>query len=562
MAFNKVIARYVVAAVVIVTVITSLALMFRTSAQHGRDTLGPTRIAAAGNGGWWAISHHHLHRFDRAGERTAKISLGDFGISNPATGLGVLSDGRVLLSEPGEPDVRLCDSNAVRCAPLSLKSRGQTIALRRVALLQGVSDRRFVISDDLGRRLMLADENGEVLKMRTLHAKAADHYEIPYQPRLSADGELLLPVRKTQLVERLNVDTLEAAGEPLHSALRTTMKLPVDAARGADGRWWVINTPPCICSGQIVQFDSQGARVGRVQVTGFNDPRALTMIDGKLVIADQDGARLGVYDIATGSVSRATGASFLAELAGVIALRAQGNVPGNYFLGAVILAPLLGIGLLLMLGEKLPAVANPMRPPAAGQAPAALSAEGITWLAITPEYERSLRQLRYLTLLVGTVPLVMMGLALWKLGSLADSSKLGDVRVIVLLAMVTILPLAAIYVLYRTSRRGHLAPRLGVDATHVYCESLATKPASAPIAEVMTDGTSLLIGRATVPLHDTRNDHFDREAVSNLILARLPPTAFVSRGQLAWIMFRRQPYQWLAVAAIVVMVILNEVLFD
>jgi hypothetical protein len=101
MASGKLIARYVVTAVVVVTVVTSLVLMFRTSAQHDRDTLGPTRIAAAGDGGWWAISHHHLHRFERTGQRTWKISLSNFGIDNPAAGLGVLSDGRVLLSEPG-----------------------------------------------------------------------------------------------------------------------------------------------------------------------------------------------------------------------------------------------------------------------------------------------------------------------------------------------------------------------------------------------------------------------------------------------------------------------------
>jgi hypothetical protein len=561
MASGKSIARYVVAAVVVVTVVTSLVLMFRTSAQHDRDTLGPTRIAAAGDGGWWAISHHHLHRFDRTGQRTWKISLSNFGIDNPAAGLGVLSDGRVLLSEPGDTHLRLCDFPARTCVPLPLERGGHEVALRRVALLQGVSDNRFVISDDFGRRLMLADANGEVLAMRTLHVKPADHYQIPFQPRLSADGELLLPNRKTQQIERLNVDTLEPTEKPLLSA-GTAMKIPVDAARGADGRWWVINTPPCICSGQIVQFDSQGTRIGRLPITGFNDPRALALVDGKLVIADQDGARLGVYDIATGAVSRATGALFLAELAGVVALRAQGNVPGNYFLAAVILMPLLGIAVLMLLGEKLPQAEQPMRPPPAGQTPAALNAEGITWIAITPEHERTLRQLRNLSFVLALVPLLMGIYLLVKLlPSFPDPSKLGDTKVIVSLLFVAILPIAAIYVLYTTLRGRQPAPRLGIDATHVYCERTA-KRYSVPIGEVMTDGTMLLIGRANLRLLDARNDHFDREAVSSLILARLPPSAYKTRAQLAWTAFRREPYQWAALLAIVLIVIVNEVVFD
>jgi hypothetical protein len=562
MAFNKVIARYVVAAVVIVTVVTSLVLMFRTSAQHDRDTLGPTRIAAAGDGGWWAISHHHLHRFDRAGQRTWKTSLGNLGITNPATGLGVLSDGRVLLSEPREPHVLLCDLPARTCTRLSLQRRGEKVELRRVALLQGVGDNRFVISDDFGRRLMLADVNGEVLAMRTLHASPADDYEIPFQPRLSADGELLLPNRKTQQIERLNVDTLEPVEKPLVSA-GAAMKVPVDAARGADGRWWVINTSPCICSGQIMQFDAQGTRIGRAPVTGFNDPRALAMVDGKLVIADQDGARLGVYDIETGSVSRATGALFLAELAGVVALRAQGNVPGNYLLGAVILMPLFGIGLLVLLGEKLPDTVNPMQPPPAGQAPAALNAEGITWIAITPEYERMLRRARYLSVVLAVMPILMWVYLLVKFQpSLPDPGKLSEIQVILGLVIVTLLPITAIYVLYKSFRRSPLAPRLGIDATHVHRESLAAKRTSAPLGEVMTDGTMLLIGSASLRLIGDRNDHYDREAVSSLILARLPPSAYKSRARLAWITFRRQPYQWLAVLALILVVLVNELVFD
>jgi hypothetical protein len=562
MAFDKSTARYVVAAVVVVTVATCLWLMFVTSAQHGRDTLGPTRIAAAGDGGWWAISHHYLHRFDRDGERTSKVSLSQFGITNPATGLGVLSDGRVLLSEPGRRYVLVCDANVQTCTPLALQRNGEEITLQRVALLLGVSDNRFVISDDFGRRLMLADANGDVLVRKTLHAKPADTYEVPYQPRLSANGELLLPNRKAHEVQRLSVDTLEPLEKPLLIA-GSSNRLPVDAARGTDGHWWVINTSSCICSGVIVQFDAQGTRVGRLVLKGFTDPRALAMIDSKLVIADQDGARLGVYDIATGSVSRATGGMFLAELAGVLALRARGNASANWLLAGVILAPLIGVGLLLLLGEKLPRGINPMRPPPAGQAPGVLDADGITWIATTAEHGRMLRQLRYLIAVFGAVPLVMsIYLLLHFQPSLTDPSGRDGLRVVVAVLFMVILPITSVYVLYTTLRRRSFAPRLGIDATHVHCEHAPGKRVSAPINEVVTDGTVLLIGRARAELHNAHNDHFDREAVSNLILARLPPTAFKSRGQLAWATVQRDPYQWLAIVAIILIVLVNELVFD
>jgi hypothetical protein len=328
-----------------------------------------------------------------------------------------------------------------------------------------------VVSDDSGQRLMLANAEGDVLASRTLHEAPAD-------------------------------DTLEPADEPLLS--NSGSKLPVDAARGADGRWWVINTPPCICSGEIVQFDARGVRTGRVALDGFEDPRALAMIDNRLLLADQEGVRLGSYDTSTGTLSTATGAGFLAELVGVVALRARGNASQNFLLAGVVLVPLLDV-----------------------------------------------------------VPLVMSIFLLVQLQpGLSDPSRLDDARVVVALIFLAILSLAGLCIIIAILRRGHRVPRLGIDGTHVYCEPLHGKPTSVPVSEVMTDGTMLLVGRTNLRLHDARNDHFDRDAISSLILARLPPGAYRSRAQLAWIAFKREPLQWLAILGVVLIVLVNEIVFD
>jgi len=271
--WKKPTAKEWVALGVVVIVAGAVALLFRTNAAHLRDTLGPTRIAAVGDGGWWAISHHHLHRFDAAGRRIAKVSLERFGIDNPVTGLAVLGDGRVLLAEPNSSSFSLCNSSATECSPLSLRRDGKSVKPVQVALLQGVDANRFVVSDRDGRRLLLVSDRGEILTERALSEAAADAYHVPYQPRMSFDGELLIPNRKDRKILRLNGATLEPVGDAfgVSGAKGARRGLPVDVARAADGRWWVLNVAPCICDGEIVEFDAQTHPVRRVALRGIHD---------------------------------------------------------------------------------------------------------------------------------------------------------------------------------------------------------------------------------------------------------------------------------------------------
>jgi hypothetical protein len=136
----------------------------------------------------------------------------------------VLGDGRVLLAEPNSSSFVLCNSSAAECSPLALRRGGKAVRPVEVTLLQGVGVDRFVASDSDGRRLLLVNDRGEILAERELGETAADAYHVPYQPRLSADGELLVSNRKDRKILRLNSTTLE----PMADAF---------GVRGASCRW-------------------------------------------------------------------------------------------------------------------------------------------------------------------------------------------------------------------------------------------------------------------------------------------------------------------------------------
>jgi hypothetical protein len=209
---------------VIAIVACALVVLFLTQAAHNRATLGPTRIAAAAGNGWWAVSHQHLHRFDAAGKRIAKVPLDRFGIDEAGTGLAVLGDGRVLLYQPGDPGLILCNDRAERCSPMLLRRGDQTVAPVHVGLLQGVDEDRFVMSDRDGRRLLLVNDIGRILAERILSETAADAYQVPYQPRMSADGELLIPDRKDRRILRLDRRTLEPARRARNASCPSTSR--------------------------------------------------------------------------------------------------------------------------------------------------------------------------------------------------------------------------------------------------------------------------------------------------------------------------------------------------
>jgi hypothetical protein len=541
------VARALIVACVLLGVAGALAFLVRSNWAHHKAILGPTRIAATNDGGWWVASHHHLHRFDNAGQRVLKVSLDDLGINDPTAGLGVLADGRVLLSQPKTPRLLICDSRAANCSRLQLRRDQTEVEPEHVSLLQGIDTERFALSDRDGGRLMLAHSSGRILAERAMGAPA-DGYRVPYQPRLSTDGELLIPNRADRKIARLHTESLAEASAAFSASgapgARGERLLPVDVARGADGRWWVLNARDCICDADLIELDASAKPVRRVALAGIEDPRSIAIIGSRLLIADQDGARLDTYDTTSGRVVESSDPAFLAELQQVRELRSRGNRNQGTVICALIGIPLLGVILLLMAGERL-STGIPVRPTAR---PAPLG-PGISWIGLNLEYMKSLRQV--MTITVALIVVAFVAATALILNALSDR---GAVPLVCMVLFLIAFGTAAVMSINRLLRQ-----RIGTDGEFIHYDAGNGVCEKVPLSEVLTDGQTLLIRKFDVRLYDGLRDRFDRSEAASLILARLPEKCFVNRWQLMRATIQRQPLLWGTVAAAVVMMLVLEI---
>jgi hypothetical protein len=172
----------------------------------------------------------------------------------------------------------------------------------------------------------------------------------------------------------------------------------------------------------------------------------MALIGERLLIADQDGAALSIYDIANGTQLAIPDAAFRAELEDIRSQRAHGDRYWPLLLGVIVGGPAIGILVLWLLGERMPIRRQPMRPAAA----AAPLSEGITWIEATPEYARHLRQLDLVTwLIIGTGSIAVGLIRSWWLA----------------LVMLGVM-LAVLYIERRKGSRR--LPRIGTDGTLFY----------------------------------------------------------------------------------------------
>ena len=320
---------------------------------------------------------------------------------------------------------------------------------------------------------------------------------------------------------------------------------PMALAPSADGTWWAIVKYDMMTLGTLVRLDAQGRFDRAANVPKGSDFTAATRLGNGLIAADYAGPALQRMELDGSNAGPFGSDDFQAEMHAQASEIARWGRWQAWARGALIGAPLLGLVLLLAMGERAAspgdfAVQRPPRPAAHHRTE--LDAEPVM-IGIAEAHRR--RVLWLASLRLGTTALAI-GVPLFLMPSHLSWPMVAG------LAMIGAVGIGHLV----WSERLGLTTRLVVEAGRLRLERAGKNIAEAALSDCFTDGRSLLIDGHRVLVH-ARQPIFDAEPLRDLVLAHIPPTHWLGSIKLEWLSMRvyakRRP--WTATFVVVGVVV-------
>jgi len=522
-------------------------------------TLGPSHAVAAADGSLYVVSHGRIHVFARDGERRQVIDLRTLGVATKPSDIALHADGRIALMDPDTSLVQRCRLPRGPCEALDLglqrSDMQQLMPLNAAKLAIDERAQRYYVSDNAGQRLVIADFSGHVL------ARSAPRTVwYPNHLFVAAPGELSVVDTNHHRIATFDVHgdrvgrLLREVAADSSPVTRPGRQWPFDSAPMPGGETAVLIAADRMRDADLVVLDPSGTAVRRFDLGADSDPFDIERWGDRIVVADGTRYRLQALDFDGRPVAGFPRADFLEELSREHArarLWAELQLAARIGLVAV---PLLAIVVLWRMGVPLvPPAPAPVVPNPANRA------RGVQWIAYDPAFvERDRR--RSARLAWGVLPATFIALALfmWLFAS-AAFTRWGLVHLGPTLLLLALAP----FLLVRGQRdvqRRRSAFRMGASDEGLRVVAAGARGAETenlvPWTEVYTDGMRLLAGTSLVMLrHPAAGDMFDRQALADAILSRIPPANVLGPARFAMQAARARPRESLLVAAAILLCI-------
>lgn len=494
----------------------------------------PITLSLAVDDTVWVSSHGALHELDAEGRRVQRLAGASLGLPAPVLHLHAVRRDDLLVSA-GEPmRVLRCTPSQRACRPVDAGYIERFGQFKNAVWLGANADgSRIVVSDNAAHRVAVLDGQSGALLAAAGGSIGRFHY--PGQPVWVGENTIWLASADQHRIERF--EFVEGAiGVPLQAIALEKRDLslagrtwPMALAPLGEGHWWALVKVNMMTAGGLARFDEQGRFTASAKLPEGADLTAVTRLGQHLVAADLEGPALHRLSL-TGTDATPFGSDeFQAEL------RAHGREIKQWFQWqhwaqwALIGAPILGIGVLLLLGER-----TPLRPPAFDRTAAVAVAAcapmptGEVVIGLTASYRSLLRRMNWITL-----PMLVVAPLLFAFAFRVDA--LPPPLQVMTAVMIALCWGSVLGVLWLT--RWSLSRELRVSRDTVSYWRAGRAVASCRLDQCHTDGRSLLVGNETVTLR-LRDPVFDAELVQAHILSHLPPERWVGRGRLGWMQYR------------------------
>ncbi len=538
--------KYTIVGIVIALVAACVALVIHALNESARFT-GPDHIKVTGDRQIWLTSRGFLHRFTADGVRSAKYALAQLGLSDAVSDFYPLPNDELLVAELDSPDILRCSLPKGPCVKLSGKAPGWGMATStKLRLTVNEQEHRLFVADPSNHRLLMLDMDGTLLDTVLLPRRTF----IPMEITLLADNTLLFADASTGRIRELRTEEnrFSAKGVNFHSMIRyshTQDSHLLAAIQLPNGDRWVIDSPQGYKDGNVYSFSPSGTPLRQIMVG--SQISSLAQAGEEILAASAQEFRVRHVGLDGKKLKDFGSADFISELDAYRDRQAHWNLVQTSAQVGVIAFPILGILALLGLGEPMQ---RPGHEPLRFDRPAAVADE-VVWIAPSA-LTLALRKQNQLTseiLKWGVVPFTIF-LAI-------QQARNGPPEFLILYAafgtLLTGLILWLIFIDARSARE-----QLGTQG-----EELLYDPGNGivqhyPLHELKTDGRLILAGKRLIQLTVYKGPRYDREAIEQQILTRLPKAAQLSptRLYIASLM-AGNPMNWFLIAFVSLFAILQ-----
>ena len=520
-----------VAALIVALAGTALALMWWTG-QRAIALQVPITLSLAVDDTVWVSSHGVLHELGVDGQRVSRLPIESLGLPQPLLHLHAVRRDDLLVSAGDPVRVYRCAPSQRSCRPVDGGYIERFGRFKNAVWLGANADgSRIVVSDNAAHRVaVLGGDSGALLAAA---GGGIGRFHYPGQPVWVGEKSIWLAGADHRRIERFEFDGT-AIGEPLQSIALKKNDLSLDGrtwpmalAPVGDGAWWAVVKVHDLRDGGLVRFDEQGRFGLSARLPDDADVTAVARLGNYLIAADLGGPALHRLTLAGTDATPFGGDEFQAEL------RAHGRDISQWYRWqewaqwVLIGTPILGIGLLLLLGEKLHRSPGATRAIVLRGVAQVHESGGEVLICVTTRYEKTLHVLLWFLLpQLLAIPVVLLGLIVFHARQDAWSQPVVPRAVALMLVTTWGLALALYWAVKRTT-----SLCLRVAHGRVRCELNGREVENVRLAECLTDGRALLVGTTMVrspPLFSP----FDFDLVRRNVLAHLPDSQWLLPGQL------------------------------
>lgn len=482
-------------------------------------------VSVAGDGAVWVASHDFLHRLDGQGERQLRVAPADIGLPLPLRHLHAIAANRLLVNAGKPSRLYRCDLERNACSLADSGYVEKFGAFYQSAWIAADAEgRRVAVVDNAAHRVAVLDESGQLL---AADGGSIGRFHYPGQVVWAGTHYLWLAAGDRFRIERIAFDgvTIGTPSQefllPRDDSVVAGRHWPMALAPLPDGRWWVVVKRHFTKAGGLVLVDpAQGRVLASAALPEGADIAAVANAGQSLLLADLHGPALWRMSGDGKQISSFGDAAFTQELQDRETQRARAQRLVHWSQGLAIGLPLVGILLLLALGERQPMGSKKL------QATGSAELAGLPLnLPLLPKVRRSLRVLAWMGLFTVLTSAVMFAFVLaphWQALFASPTQATDKERWPAI--FVALIMLAAIFVavyVFRALMRESSAT-LTVEPLHLTLHHGDHLKTHAAWHDCRTDGRVLFIGLKMVALVWQRGTRFDEQVLQQRLLPMVP----------------------------------------